>query len=83
MMDRRAFVKTFGVALAAFGLDPDRLLWVPGAKTIFIPEQTGEIVAYDESWLADLSMINLVTYRYLRSEGIHMAHPIKYVRHEV
>ena len=34
---RRSFIGLSAAALAAFTLDPDRLLWRPGAKTIFIP----------------------------------------------
>lgn len=41
MMDRRTFFRlvTTGAAAAVAGtmLDPERLLWVPGAKTIFLP----------------------------------------------
>ena len=33
-MDRRSFLSAF---IAAAVLDPERLLYVPGAKTIFIP----------------------------------------------
>lgn len=43
-MNRRDFVKTIlqGVAAAAVAsdLDPERLLWKPGAKTIFLPAPT-------------------------------------------
>ena len=41
MMDRRTFLRrvTTGAAAVVAGtvLDPERLLWVPGAKTIFLP----------------------------------------------
>lgn len=44
MMDRRTFLRrvTTGAAAAVAGtmLDPERLLWVPGAKTIFLPNPT-------------------------------------------
>lgn len=33
-MKRRAFLASLG---AAFALDPERALWVPGAKTISVP----------------------------------------------
>lgn len=36
-MNRRAFLSTLGAALAGATLDPERLLWRPGAKTIFLP----------------------------------------------
>lgn len=36
-MNRRAFLSTLAAGLAGAALDPERLLWVPGQKTIFIP----------------------------------------------
>ena len=38
MTSRRGFLSFIGAALASATLDPERLLWVPGAKTISIPE---------------------------------------------
>lgn len=42
-MTRRGFLSALGVggvatAAAGWGLDPERALWVPGAKTIFVPD---------------------------------------------
>ncbi|MCR4375867.1 MAG: hypothetical protein NUW22_13555 [Acidobacteria bacterium] len=36
-MDRRRFLHLFGAAAAGLALDPERALWVPGAKRIFLP----------------------------------------------
>ena len=36
-MNRRGFLSALGALSAAFALDPERLLWVPGAKTVFLP----------------------------------------------
>jgi hypothetical protein len=36
-MNRRLFLSTLGLAAAGMALDPERLLWVPGRKTIFLP----------------------------------------------
>jgi hypothetical protein len=36
-MNRRAFLTTLAAGLAGAALDPERLLWVPGKKTIFLP----------------------------------------------
>lgn len=36
-ISRRSFLGLSASALAGFTLDPDRLLWRPGARTIFIP----------------------------------------------
>lgn len=52
MTNRRAFLRTLLAGTAgsvAYALDPDLLLWQPGAKTIFlpsvVPENYGEMVA--------------------------------------
>lgn len=37
MIGRRGFLTTLAGATAGFVLDPERLLWKPGAKTIFLP----------------------------------------------
>ena len=36
-MNRRSFLSALATAASAMALDPERLLWVPGKKTIFIP----------------------------------------------
>lgn len=36
-MNRRGFLASLGIGAAAFALDPERALWVPGAKTISVP----------------------------------------------
>ena len=36
MTDRRAFLGLLTAAAAGLVLDPERLLWVPGRKTIFV-----------------------------------------------
>lgn len=37
MLNRRGFLGALAAALAGATLDPERLLWRPGAKTIFLP----------------------------------------------
>jgi hypothetical protein len=39
-LSRRGFFGTLTAAVAGFALDPERLLWVPGQKTIFLPALT-------------------------------------------
>jgi hypothetical protein len=39
-MNRRQFLALVGLAAPALALDPERLLWVPGAKRIFLPPAT-------------------------------------------
>lgn len=36
-MNRRSFLSLIPAALAGATLDPERLLWVPGQKTLFLP----------------------------------------------
>lgn len=36
-MNRRGFIQTLLGTASAIALDPEKLLWVPGEKTIFIP----------------------------------------------
>ncbi len=36
-MNRRHFLNLLGMGAAGLVLDPERLLWVPGARKIFIP----------------------------------------------
>ena len=36
-MNRRDFLQRASLAVAAMAIDPERLLWTPGQKTIFLP----------------------------------------------
>lgn len=36
-MNRRGFLSLLGLGAAGLAIDPERLLWVPGQKTIFLP----------------------------------------------
>jgi hypothetical protein len=38
-MHRRAFIQLLSAASLAAAFDPERLLWVPGQKTIFLPPE--------------------------------------------
>jgi hypothetical protein len=45
-VNRRQFIKLISSsALAAYALDPERLLWIPGEKKIFIPPERKLIYA--------------------------------------
>lgn len=37
MPDRRGFLKSLAAMGLVAAIDPERLLWVPGEKTIFVP----------------------------------------------
>ncbi len=49
-MTRRGFFAALISAVAGATLDPERLLWVPGRKTIFIPPSRNVFVSPD--WIA-------------------------------
>ena len=36
-LDRRGFLRAVGLGAVGMAFDPERLLWVPGRKTIFLP----------------------------------------------
>lgn len=36
-MNRRGFLQLATAAAASFALDPERLLWIPGQRTFFLP----------------------------------------------
>ena len=41
MVNRRAFLRILALGVVGHELDIDRLLWVPGAKKIFLPTKSG------------------------------------------
>ena len=45
-MNRREWLKLILSGAAGLALDPEKLLWVPGQKTIFIPP--GKILTYSQ-----------------------------------
>lgn len=45
-MNRRRFLSLLTAGAAGMVLDPERALWVPGAKTIFLPSAT-TVVGWD------------------------------------
>jgi hypothetical protein len=55
MNTRRGFLGALAGAAAALTLDPERLLWRPGAKLISIPAVAPEIVSvrFISAWSAD------------------------------
>lgn len=46
-MNRRAFLNTLMALAGTAVLDPERLLWVPGAKKIFVMEPIAPCPYYD------------------------------------
>lgn len=51
-MNRRGFLGMLGAALAGSTVDPEKLLWVPGAKTISIPKA----ISVSEESIANLAL---------------------------
>jgi hypothetical protein len=43
-------------------MDPDRLLWVPGAKTIFIPNAPEQVAIYDLTDMDALLTLNRLAF---------------------
>lgn len=39
-MNRRDFIKLLSAGVVGYEMDVDKLLWIPGQKTIFIPKPT-------------------------------------------
>lgn len=61
-MERRHFLRSITAGLAAAALDPEKLLWIPGQKTIFIPPPlrhiTGtEILALQAAYRRDMEKV--------------------------
>ena len=55
MMDRRAFLKQLGfgtisAAAAALTWDIERLLWVPGEKSIFLPSPCSQLLFHPDAF---------------------------------
>ena len=55
-INRRTFLSLSATSLAAFALDPERLLWRPGAKTFFLP--TPSTVRYYDA-INDFGVVRL------------------------
>ena len=66
-MNRRAFLQTLAAAVAGATLDPERLLWRPGAKSIFLPPPPS-LLAPTELLRGDLFTI----------EGVYAINPMTY-----
>lgn len=60
-MNRRGFLGSLAAAAAALTLDPEMLLWKPGAKTIFIPSPSLDMAL-------TLEEINRITMKYFVPE---------------
>lgn len=66
MLSRRSFLKWAGSAAAAtvavkalpaLELDPEKALWVPGKKTIFIPETESKLISGIEALQANVAEV--------------------------
>lgn len=68
-MNRRDMLKLFGYGVAgAMALDPEKLLWVPGEKTIFLPAVTT---------LQDRELVESIWTLTLRLEDLHELSELK------
>lgn len=66
-MNRRAFLSTLAAGLAGAALDPERLLWRPGAKAIFLPPKPSL-----------LAPIGLTRGDVFTIEGVYAINPMTY-----
>ena len=48
-MNRRTLLRSLALGAAGLVLDPERLLWVPGQKTSFVPTGSGTITGINRS----------------------------------
>jgi len=63
-MDRRSFLSLFGAAAIGATLDPEKLLWIPGQKTIFLPSVTS--FTQDLPLMYPLDMVDVIVGYHLR-----------------
>lgn len=61
-MNRRGFLGMLGMSAAALALDPERLLWVPGKKTIFVPSVVEPVQVVSQLAGLDMRTGMLVTW---------------------
>lgn len=83
-MNRRNFIKLIsGGAAAAFVLDPEQLLWVPGQKTIFIPPERRLIYSSEiehSEWhtfgvaVGEISVLQKFLYEYKEGQAYKKDH---------
>lgn len=94
-MNRRGFLRLLATGMVAQTVDIDRLLWVPGAKTIFLPPHRGlsiaQIVATTyprvlaenrrlaQSWADSAFLRELERQGVIRPMGPPIAMPLVYV----
>jgi hypothetical protein len=71
-MNRRGFLRLFSAAAATVAIDPERLLWVPGTKKIFIPKPVQVVSILDQTAWARVAL------KYRQNGGITMSSPIMY-----
>jgi len=72
-MNRRGFLSSLAIAAAGLALDPEKLLWVPGKKTIFIPPAPPTLLFRNiraETWAAIHDRYNnaVIAWRSQRNE---------------
>lgn len=71
-MNRRGFLSLLGLGTAGMVLDPEQLLWRPGAKKIFLPAAQGITFrkeAFDECFKDDELGISIRYMREYRPDG--------------
>lgn len=71
-MDRRGLLQGLMLGASALAVDPERLLWVPGKKKIFIPPQTRQLISAEVEGLRTILYLqNSVTKEWVPITGIN------------
>lgn len=65
MINRRGFLSLFGAAAATAAIDPERLLWVPGAKVISVPR----VIRIDRSMRLGDTLFVRIPMRFTARQG--------------
>ena len=92
MLTRRGFLSALATAAAGLTLDPERLLWVPGQRTFFLPSiepaytlvqidwMTREMLAQLHNQLAFAKLVNRQFDAPIVGATIRVPLPARYAR---
>ncbi len=78
VMNRRFFLNMLGMASAALALDPERLLWVPGKKKIFIPSARSDTVMVRTIYFKNGGILTLFSDQWIFAP--HQTAPFTYIQ---
>jgi len=85
-MNRRNFLSILGTVAATAALDPERLLWVPGAKMISVPaDRKIALLETDDWWNAGMTIFPVYDKngRLCAPAAYYLGHYINGIRNQV